>query len=543
MIKRFPGRNHRSKGIKVKHVLQIILLLGVCFWLIYQVKHNHDKKKEFAKDAKLLASTQTDPILKLGRKDLHPGKREESQNEKREEEEEDEHIEDDEENKHDHKEQEDGSKHETEERGDNKDEGREQGEEEKKLIAQEQEEDENKNEDVEDDGRGGGDDEIDENDQDKTEVDTIDRDDEFLDEEKEKEKEEEVDEKEKENENEDEEKEGLVEDHNNHEAREEHYKGDDASSAVAHDTHSSSTETETLSLENSDVNLEANITKPENETTYSDENVGKQNDSDLKVSEGDAIDKISSNATTEAAGNKTLSNPVDDSSYLNKTTPTSSDSHLESSSNLTVVTTEASNNVTGAGNDTSSSSELNKTVMLSESDQAQNTTTNTTVSGDVKNVQTEVLEQNGNTISEENQLNTDSTTDSVKTENGGAAAGESSNLVASNVTDNTNRNERSESETSEGDNSKVNTEMSETNETQNVDATEEEMFKGVTQTGENDETSDSSSTNETLDSAEQDAIDSDDTHIHEDVAEARTDLDTLPDIRNEGDDSDETAAE
>ncbi|RDX90177.1 hypothetical protein CR513_27989, partial [Mucuna pruriens] len=539
MIKRFPSRNHRSKGIKVKHVLQIILLLGVCFWLIYQVKHNHDKKKEFdKKDTKLPVSKQTDQILKLGRRDLHPGKNEESRNEKHEEEEEDEHIEEDEENKHDHEEQEDVNKHETEEHEDNKHEGREQGGEENKHGAEEQEEDENKNEDVEDEGRegrGGGDDEIDENDQVKSEVDTTDRDDEFLDEEKEKE--EEVGEKE--NENEDEEKDGLVENHNNHEAREENYKGDDASSAVAHDTHATNTETETLGLENSDVNAEMNITKPENEFTYSDESVRKQNDSDLKVSEGNVIDGISSNATAEETGNNILSNPVDDSSYLNKTATTNSYSHLESSSNLTVVTTEASNNVTRTGNDTSSSSEQNKTVTLSESDQAQNTTTNTTIPGDVKNVQTEGLEQSGNRISEENLLNIDSMV-SVKTENGGAAIGESSNLVASNVTENTSINERSESDISESDKFRGNTE---TNETQNVDVTEDEIFKRDTQTGETDETSDSSSANETLDSAEQDAIDSSDTHTHEDVTDGRTDLDTLPEIRNEGDDSDETVAD
>nr|KYP75235.1 hypothetical protein KK1_007941 [Cajanus cajan] len=387
MIKRFPSRNHRSKGIKVKH--------------------NHDKKKEFdKKDAKLSVSAETNQILKLGRRDLHPVKHDHT---KPEEEEEDEHIEEDEENKHGQEEQEDGSRHETEEHEDNKHDSGEQGEEENKHGAEEQEEDENKNEDMEDEGRGGGDDEIDENDQEKPQVDTTDRDDEFLDEEKEKE----VDEKE------DEDKEGLVENHNNHEAREEHYKGDDASSAVAHDTHATSTETETLSLENSDVNMEMNITKPENEATYSDESVRNQNDS--------------------------------------------------------------------AGKDTSSLSEQNKTVM-SESDQAQNTTKNTTIPGDVKNVQTDGLEQSGDRISEENLHNTNLT---VKTENGEAASGESSNL--------------------EG--------------------------------GETDETSDSFSANETLDSAEQDAIDSSDTHIHEDVTEARTDLDTLPDIRNEGDDSDETVAE
>ncbi|XP_027365665.1 dentin sialophosphoprotein-like [Abrus precatorius] len=544
MIKRFPSRNNRSKGIKVKHVLQIILLVGVCFWLIFQVKHNHDKKKEFDKnDAKLSVRRQTDEILKLGRRDLHPDKVEVNQNEKREEEEEDEHIEEDEENKHDHNEREEGNMHDTEEHEDNKHEGREQ-EEEVKHGAEEQEEDENKSEDAEDEGRRIGDGEIDENDQEKSEVDT-DRDDEFLDEEKEKEEEGD----EKDNENEDEEKGGFVENDNNHEAREEHYKGDDASSAVAHDTHATGTETETFSLENSDENLETNITKPENEKTDSDKGSKNQNDSDLKVTEGEVIDMISSNATAgKETGNKSLSNPVD-SSYQNKTA--NYDSNLESSSNLTVTIAETSNNLTEAGANTSGSSEQNKSVILSEADHTQNTTMNTTITGDVKKVQTEGLEQSGNRISEESLPDTDSTV-SVKTENGDAAAQESYNLgagelektnrsVASNETQNTSRNESSD--TSESDESKGDSEMNETNETQNVDATEDEMFKGDTKTGESDETSDSFFANETLDSVEHDAIDSSDTHIHEDVAEAQTDLDTLPDIRNEGDNSDETAAE
>ncbi|XP_061355637.1 uncharacterized protein LOC133300154 [Gastrolobium bilobum] len=502
MIKRFPSRNYRSKGIKVKHILQIILLLGVCFWLIYQVKHNHDKKKEFVEnDAKLSVRTQTDQILQLGRKGLHPVRDEVNQNKKHGEEEEDEHIVENEENKHEHDDQEEGNKHETEESEDNKHGGREQGEEENNHGAEEQEEDENQSEDMEDQGRGG-DGDIDENDEEKSEVD-IDRGDEFIDEEKEKE--EEGDDKENEK-REDEEKGGLAENHNNnHEAREENYKGDDASSAVAHDTHATSTETETFRLENSDANLEMNITKSENETTYSDESNRNQNDSDVKVTEGEVMGEISSNATAgKETGNNSLFNLVD-SSYLNKTATTS---------NLTVAITEA------AGANTSTSSEQNKTVILSESDHAQNTTMNTTITGDVKNVQKEGLEQSSNRISEENLPDTNSTV-SAKTENGDAAAGETSypvagelektiRFVASNETENTSKNldGNESSYTSESDKSEGNTE-----------------------------------TSEAIESVEHDAIDSSDTHIHEDVTEVRTDLDTLPDIRNEGDNDDETAAE
>ncbi|KAK7280228.1 hypothetical protein RJT34_25290 [Clitoria ternatea] len=537
MIKRFPNRNHRSKGFKVKHVLQIILLLGVCFWLIYQVKHHHDKKKEFDKnDTKMSDRAYTEQILKYGRRGLQPGKHDVSQNVKRVEEEDDidERIEEDEENKRDHMDQErnkheiegeEDNKHEIEGEEDNKHEGREHREEENKHVAEEQEEDENRSEDMEDGGRDG---EMDENEQEKSEVDA-DRDDVFLDEEKEKE---EGDEKENENE----EKEGLNESHDNHEAREEHYKGDDASSAVAHDTHATSTETETLGLENSDVNSDMDTTKQENEATYSDESVRNQNDSNLKGTGGDVIDRITSNATTgKETENNTLSNPVD-GSYQNIAATTNSDSHVESSSNLTKVVTEANNNLTGAGSDTSSSSEQNKAVILSESDHGQNTMVNATISGDVNAMQADGLQRSSNRISQENLPHSDSTV-SAEIENGDAAVKESSNagagelektirFLSSNETENTPKNERSD--VSESDKSKSNTEASETDESQNIDVTEDEMFKGDTQTG---EMSDSSSGNETLDSFEHDAIDSSDTLIHEDVTEARTDLDTLPDMK------------
>ena len=545
MIKRNPtSRNQRSKGFKVKHVLQVILLLGVCFWLIYQVKHNHDKKKEFDKnDTKLPIRTETDQILKLGRKDLHPGKVEADKNEKHEEEEEDEHIVDNMQNKREHDEQqqegEEGNKHETEEESeDNVHEGREeQDEEENKHGTEEQEENESKSEEVEDEG---GDVERDETDHEKSEADN-DRDDEVVDEEKDKE--EEGDDETENEDKEDEEKGGLVENHDNHEAREEHYKADDASSAVAHDTHETSTETG--NLEHSDLSLQ-NTRKPENETNHSDESNGSQNGSDLTVTEGELTDGISSNAT---AGKETGND-----SFSNETAKTNPDSQLDLSSNLTAVITEASSNSTGTGDDTSSSSKQIKAVILSESDHAQNATVNTTITGDIK--QTEGLEQSSSKISEGNLPGNDSIV-SVKPESRVAAHEESSTLgasalektirfVASNVTDNvsSNLNRNASSDATESDKSKGSTETSEANETQNIDATEDEMFKGDTQTSETDEKSDTSSVTEILDSIEHDTIDSSDTqNIHEDMAKARTDLDTLPDIRNEGNDSDENAAE
>lgn len=521
MIRRSPSRNQRSKSIKIKHVLQIILLLGICFWLIYQVKHSNDKKKEFHEnDAKESVATQTAYQLpKLGRKGLYPYKDEVNQNEKNEEEAEDENIVEDDENMHEHNEQEEGNEHETEGKKGSNDEVRK---------GEEQEEDE----------RGGGDDEIDENDPENSEVDT-DRNEESTDEEKEKEKEGDED-----NESsEDEEKEGSVENHNTHEAREEHYKGDDASSAVTHDTHTTSTETETVGLENFDVKSEMLSTKSENKPNYTEESNRNQTGSDFKVTKDELTGETSSNATSgKETGNNSLSNPVTvDSSFINNTATTYSDSHSEASSNLTVVIPGASNNITEAGANTSS--EQDKMVPFSESNQAQNGTVDTTVTGEVKNVQAEGLEQGGNRVSEENLRDSNSSVP-VKTENGDAAARESSNIEDGELEKTTGF-----VASKEGEN-KVNIETSETNKTQNnsnmkeeADAREDVKLKGTTKTGETNETSDSSSGNGTSDSVEHNATDSSDSHILKDVTGVRTDLDTLPDIRNEGHNGDQTATE
>ncbi|XP_075478985.1 uncharacterized protein LOC142519852 [Primulina tabacum] len=47
MYRQYPNTNQRSKEIKVKHVWKLCLFLGVCLWLIYQVKLSHDEKKGF----------------------------------------------------------------------------------------------------------------------------------------------------------------------------------------------------------------------------------------------------------------------------------------------------------------------------------------------------------------------------------------------------------------------------------------------------------------------------------------------------------------
>lgn len=239
MFRQSPGRNQRSKGIKIKHVLQLCFLIAICFWLLYQVKHSHDKKKEFDEsDAKVSVRTQTsNEMLKFGRKDLQQPKVDEiatttsiinkKQNEEAEEEEEEE------EKKHEEVQQ----------------------EEEQKLDDKEDEE-----------GKGvgvGEEDELPEHEIEKSDPE-IDGEEDATEEEKEKESEE--------NDNE-----SSLDDRDDedgsakgtHEAREELYKADDASSAVTHETQISADETDNEdSNEHPEMDKSANETE-KNTTTYS----------------------------------------------------------------------------------------------------------------------------------------------------------------------------------------------------------------------------------------------------------------------------------
>ncbi|CAN0921964.1 hypothetical protein LINGRAHAP2_LOCUS32861 [Linum grandiflorum] len=71
-------RTKSSKGFKVKHVMQICLLLVISIWLIYQMKHSYDKKAAAA--AALTGhglpsedAEQERMLSRIGRKDLrHP---------------------------------------------------------------------------------------------------------------------------------------------------------------------------------------------------------------------------------------------------------------------------------------------------------------------------------------------------------------------------------------------------------------------------------------------------------------------------------------
>lgn len=207
MLRQASSRNQRSKGFKVKNALQICLLVAICIWLLYQVKHSHEKKRAF--EERNLKTTRVGDsqveFFKFGRRDLPQIEDTVSVNETHEKEEENE-------------------------------------------EAQEEEHD-SKQEEIEgEEGRGEHDDEIDEQDQDKG--------DEEAEHEEESTEEDDRDSHEKEGE-----KEGDHEKENGHEevdvfdnqeheggsqeAREENYKRDDASSAVVHDTQVTDSETGT----------------------------------------------------------------------------------------------------------------------------------------------------------------------------------------------------------------------------------------------------------------------------------------------------------
>ncbi|KAG8654842.1 uncharacterized protein LOC110616205 isoform X1 [Manihot esculenta] len=204
MLKQSPNRNQRSKGFKVKHFLQICLLLVICIWLLNQLKLSYDKKNSYdSRTGEELEKVQREhENIKLGRKDLLPRV--------------------------------DETTLEGESKGD--------------KAELEEGIEEIKPEEVEDDGRGGGDDEIERHDQDRTEEEESDEVEDLID----------VDDRERDvgtEEHESEEKSNQLEDassinhraqnggtRNSQEAREEHYKGDDASSSVVHNIQNLSSE-------------------------------------------------------------------------------------------------------------------------------------------------------------------------------------------------------------------------------------------------------------------------------------------------------------
>ncbi|KAK8596991.1 hypothetical protein V6N13_001600 [Hibiscus sabdariffa] len=120
MLKQPATRNQRYKGFRVKHALQICVLLALCIWLLNQVKNSYDNKGSGI--FRTETSEHSHAAIKLGRKDLDP-------------------------------------------------QGKGSSAEINGVVVEEVEEEveESKAEESEDDGRGGGDDEIDGRDQEKAE--------------------------------------------------------------------------------------------------------------------------------------------------------------------------------------------------------------------------------------------------------------------------------------------------------------------------------------------------------------------------------------
>ncbi|CAI9786259.1 unnamed protein product [Fraxinus pennsylvanica] len=313
MYRHSPIRNPRSKGIKVKHVLQICLLLAVFIWLLYQVKRSHDKKKEFDQSEETsLSGGASNEMLKLGRKDIH--EKEEETVVKNE-------------------------KHEAEETT---------GEEEEDEEEIEEEREDKKTEENEDEGIGGGDDQIDESEEEKSEAD-IDQGDDFIDDEKERD---EGDENESED-GDSEDNNGQVEKGNpleesdddrdyrsTHEAREENYKADDASSAVTHDSEILTDENENGSLGNLNVRTEKNILEVEKEENNTEQiNLGEDKTEVEAESNEIAKREKQSNVIT----NKTKENVMDNSEsglFSNTTVTEGSIDHIETINNSTQVSTD-----------------------------------------------------------------------------------------------------------------------------------------------------------------------------------------------------------
>lgn len=412
MFKKSSSRNQRSKGVKIKQSLQILLLLGICFWLIYQVKYSHDKKRELnEKDAKTSGKDESGADVKFGRKDLHPRRDEmamirshvedeeesreeidetvtitnhvEDEEESREENDESKHDkehDDEETSKHEVEQGEEANKHEHDEREDANESVTEQEAAERHEEEEEREEEENRIDDPEV-VREGGEDETDEPDEEKARGE-VDREEEFIDEEKEREE----DNDEKENEGDDgEDKEGQAEDenvledeehdesessHSRHEAREEHYKADDASSAVTHDPRSTVIDMEKLVSHDANDNSGSSKTGQESNSTVSNQINEGQDNSRSNMEENQVAEKAA-NSSEVVIGIKdpdvTKTGPAN-SSLLKPAVNTKAKDQEDAGVKSLEVNTGSSNNLTMTGQP------INGTKNILDSPQAHNRT-------------------------------------------------------------------------------------------------------------------------------------------------------------------------
>lgn len=273
MYRQYPNTNRRLKEIKVKHVWQLCLFLGVCFWLIYQVMPSHDEKKGFDEsDVEVsLASGHSNILVKLGRKGIH-SRVEETTGEDVEG---NEHIEED-------------------------------GVEDKK------------DEENESAGMDGGDETFDDAE--------VDRENSVVGKNEGEEGDENgsIEENDSEDVNDQMEKESSVEetdhdgdDMSSHEVREEHYKADDASSAVSHDTRMEGTENENEHDENENEQVEDFLEHGLEENTSEETDEGEKR-KELKVevgemAEDDTESNVTNNESEESEGTENLEEIQQDS--------------------------------------------------------------------------------------------------------------------------------------------------------------------------------------------------------------------------------------
>ncbi|KAL0432617.1 UNVERIFIED_CONTAM: hypothetical protein Slati_2596000 [Sesamum latifolium] len=68
MLKRSGSRNQRSKSLKVKHALWVLVLLAICIWFLYQ-SHNKNGVVMEKRPAQVSGNDEYQ-LLKMGRKDL-----------------------------------------------------------------------------------------------------------------------------------------------------------------------------------------------------------------------------------------------------------------------------------------------------------------------------------------------------------------------------------------------------------------------------------------------------------------------------------------
>ncbi|PSS19270.1 LisH domain-containing protein [Actinidia chinensis var. chinensis] len=493
MYKHSPGRNHRSKGIKVKRTLQICVLLAICFWLIYQIKYSHDKKKAFDEsDKKISHKTHvSDEVLKFGRKDLHPRLEETNiVNKKHDEEVEEEETgggEGGEVLKNEEEEQEEDKKHEEE---------------------KEEEEEDNKSEEKEDEVREGGDDEMDEHDQVKTEME-VEGEEDLVEEEKERGESDEKEAEEKDvggKEGQIENETSLEEHDQSHEAREEQYRADDASSAVKHETEGISAENEREVLENSNGNTEMEMLEGENKANNAEEITVSQNNTNEKAGEVETFDK----GILPVAGKEESSEIL---SFKSEVGNQATEGHTETN-NLSLQNETEAQNGTVRGSNSEGSNLQTRQEKNSFADSKNNSPdSNLEISSNTENAEAEAA-----------NLEISSNTENAEAE---AAMGDSSNSSATK--------EIPVSEKVIISNESIETEG-------NIDATQNENSDTGNVTDETDENSVSYSKPEDADEVHHDPIDTSDPNmtLEKDV---RTDLDTLPEIRTEGSNDEEAAAE